>query len=174
MAGEAECQFNTNCWIRGRMVAMTGTFSGTFTADQVDVIENINIRNGAVSSYIQYSRKKEPGETAIQHLEWTIPAQPFGSVIDITIPTTVRLLAGSYVTFVPPVVSVYRNGILVARHKVNYLSGDLSLFASIRYLDFDVPRDTAVTYRVEVQNTASGRPLRIWFKGKALTGIRKR
>ena len=174
MAGEAECQFNTNCWIRGRMVAMTGTFSGTFTADEVDVIENINIRNGAVSSYIQYSRKKEPGETEIEVLEWTIPAQPYGSVIDITIPTTVRLLAGSYTIFVPPTLTIYRNGVMVVQEKINYLSGDISLFASIRYLDFDVPRDTSVTYRVEITNTASGRPLRIWMKGKALTGIRKR
>lgn len=174
MAGEAECQFNTNCWIRGRMVAMTGSFSGTFTADQVDVIESINIRNGAVSSYIQYSRKKEPGETQIEYLEWTIPAQPFGTVVDITIPTTVRLLAGSYTIFVPPVVTVYRNGQQIARHKVNHLSGDISLFASIRYIDFDAPLDMPVTYRVEITNTASGRPLRIWMKGKALTGIRKR
>lgn len=174
MAGEAECQFNTNCWIRGRMVAMTGSFSGTFRADEVDVIENINIRNGAVSSYIQYSRKKEVGETSILHLEWTVPAQPYGSVIDITIPCTVRLLAGSWTIFTPPTVTIYRNGVIVSQERINYLVGDISLFASIRYLDFDVPRDTAVTYRVEIQNSESGRPLRIWMKGKALTGIRKR
>lgn len=176
MAGLAECQFNTNCWIRGRMVGMTGTFSGTFKADEVDIISHANIRNGAVTSYLQYSRKKLPDETTIRELEWTVPAQPIESVIDITIPCTLRLNGGPPAN--PNVVVVMRNGVEIARSNVAVDRGQISLFYSIRYMDFTNPVGVACVYKVYIipanTNGQESPWVRFWMKGKALTGIRKR
>ncbi|MEG0062991.1 MAG: hypothetical protein RR740_00160 [Pseudomonas sp.] len=157
------------------MVGMTGTFSGTFKADEVDIISHANIRNGAVTSYMQFSRKKRPGEDTILDLEWTVPAQAIESVIDITIPCTLRLNGGAQV---PAVVVVMRNGVEIARSSVGPNGWEISLFYSIRYMDFTNPVGVACTYKVYIiPATSNGQPssgARFWMKGKALTGIRKR
>lgn len=201
MAGEAECQFNTNCWIRGRMVAMTGTFTGTFKADEVDVVSSLNIRNGSVSSYIQYSRKRDPAtEDKIRNLEWVIDAQPYASVIDITIPIHLRMLCSWFQSHSPMTcyVYIYRNDQLVASSNITDYVIEVDDFAygfnqmsSIRYIDFDVPENTSVKYKVVVQNDPNnnytgvyphegnnnkggGSSYEIWTRGKAMTAIRKR
>lgn len=191
MAGEAECQFNSNVWLRGRMVGMTGTFTGKFKADSVDAVSAINIRNGSVSSYIQFSRKRDPEvEDKIRELEWTIPAQAYATEIDLTIPVVLDLDSGAFDT--PTMwctVTIWRNGQQVATSQIigraydsDFESGWQQM-SSIRYIDFDVPKDNPVVYRVLVQdypypnyNGASkgGGQFRIWTLGKAMTAIRKR
>ena len=188
MAGEAECQFNTNCWVRGRMVAMTGTFSGTFKADEVDIVDYANIRNGAVSSYTQFSRKKLPGETAIMDMEWVVPASPFGTLVTFTIPLGVRISAyGSIVAYRPPRITIYKNGAVLWSDDWRLPTGALlHLFLSLRFIDFDIPRTAPVTYRIVFQNGECDKYNRdtnsnyvtqshkISTKGKVLTSIRKR
>lgn len=201
MAGEAECQFNTNCWIRGRMVGMTGTFTGTFKADEVNVVSSLNIRNGSVSSYIQFSRKRDPvTEDKIRSLEWVIDAQPYASVIDITVPIHLRMLCSWFQSHSPMTVyvKIYRNDQLVASSGITDYVIEFDDFAqgfnqmsSIRYIDFDVPADTSVKYKVVVENDPNnnftgvypnennnhkggGSSYEIWTRGKAMTAIRKR
>lgn len=193
MAGEAECQFNTNCWIRGRMVGMTGTFTGKFKADEVDAVSAINIRNGSVSSYIQYSRKRDPAvESKIRNLEWSIPAQPYGSEIDITIPIVLDFDSGSFDTPNPMwiTVTIWRNGIVVAQSRItDYVveaadrEAGFAQMSSIRFIDFDVPRDQSVNYRCLVEDypypnyggaSKGGGQYRCWTRGKAMNAIRKR
>lgn len=183
MAGEAECQFNTNCWIRGRMVAMTGTFSGTFSAEEVDIIEFANIRNGAVSSYTQYSRKKYDDEDAIQDMTWVVAPSPFGTLVNFTIPVTVRINAlGTIAKYVPARVDIWRNGENIFSEDWRLPLTDISLFMALRFIDFDVPRTDPVTYRILLTNgqcrKSSSSDLvtthKIATKGKVLTGIRKR
>ncbi|UKL14935.1 hypothetical protein hairong_029 [Pseudomonas phage hairong] len=187
MAGEAEAQFNTNCWIRGRMVGMTGTFSGTFKAEEVDIIDYANIRNGAVSAYSQFSRKKLPGETAIQDMTWVVAPSPFGTLVTFTIPLTIRGTGlGTVTKFFPPWVTIWKNGQVIHDEAWRLQRGDDSWFVSLRFVDFDVPRTEPVTYRILLQNgtvekysrdsnsyyTATSHKLAT--KGKVLTSIRKR
>ena len=42
-------EFNSDAVFRGRMDAAGGTFSGVFSADAIEVIDTINVRDGAVS-----------------------------------------------------------------------------------------------------------------------------
>lgn len=187
MAGEAESQFNTNCWIRGRMVAMTGTFSGTFKADEVDIIENANIRNGAVSAYTQFSRKKFTGETAIKDMTWVVAASPFGTLVNFTIPLSIRINAqGNITKYTPPVIEIWRNGVSIFRDNWHLPLTKINLFMSLRFIDFDVPRTEPVTYRILLTDGICRKYSRdsdsfydtnshkLSTKGKVLTGIRKR
>lgn len=212
MAGLAECQFNTNCWIRGRMVAMTGDFSGTFSAEIVEVASAINIRNGAVSTYLQVSRPRPDPLRAqsLKTMEFTITQQPYPAVIDITMPITMRYeyYDGQY----DPRIRWSRNGVVIREDSVRDTSGRAGIFFnSVRLLDFDVPANTTVVYKVElidyykahvngdgtIEYGSGGvseyfigeqyfdsssykykyyeNPYyQMWFKGKALIGIRKR
>lgn len=191
MAGEAEAQFNTNCWIRGRMVGMTGTFSGTFKAEEVDIIQYANIRNGAVSSYSQFSRKKFPGETAIQDMTWVVapvPNAPEGTLVSFTIPVSVRIQGtGAIIRFRPPRVTLWRNGVVIHDEVWRLPLSYDSLFFALRYIDLDVSRTKPVTYRILIQNGEcdkryqnSGSEFytvdshKIATKGKVLTSIRKK
>jgi hypothetical protein len=183
MAGEAECQFNTNCWIRGRMVAMTGTFSGTFRAEEVDIVDYANIRNGAVSAYTQFSRKKLEGEEAIQDMTWVVAPSPFGTLLVFTIPLSLRIQNGSNGqsgTFIPPTVTLYRNGEKIFTEDWRVQFQDISLFLSLKIVEFDVPRTDPVTYRIVMTNgtiNKGGVPTsthKLSSKGKVLTSNRKR
>jgi hypothetical protein len=212
MAGLAECQFNTNCWIRGRMVAMTGDFSGTFSAEIVEVANAVNIRNGAVSTYTQISRTAPTArKESLKTMEFVVTQQPYDAVIDITIPITMRheYYDGQY----SPRIRWSRNGIVIREDYLNDYGRAMIFFNSIRLLDFNVPANTTVTYKVElidyykylVSNDGNGNLVieygsggvspyfvgeryyhdykiyeyinpyfMMWFKGKALIGIRKR
>lgn len=183
MAGEAECQFNTNCWIRGRMVAMTGTFSGTFSADEVDIIEYANIRNGAVSTYTQFSRKKFEGEEAIKDMTWVVPPSPYGTLLVFTIPLSLRVQNGSNGdpgTVKAPTVTLYRNGQVVFNEVWPVGYQDISLFLAMKIVEFDVPRTDPVTYRILLTDgtiNKNGVPTnthKFSTKGKVLTSLRKR
>lgn len=213
MAGLAECQFNTNCWVRGRMVGMTGTFSGTFSAELVEVASAVNIRNGAVSTYTQVSRTppNPARKESLKTMEFTVTQQPYPAVIDITLPITMRheYYDGQYA----PRVRWSRNGVVIREDYLNDYGRAMIFFNSVRLLDFDVPANTTVTYKVElidyykylVANDGNGNLVieygsggvspyfvgeryydnykvyeywnpyfMMWFKGKALIGIRKR
>lgn len=67
---------------RGSVVAGEGYFSGTVSADRLDVLTNINIREGAISSYLVVGRKAE------RDFEIVIPAHFGGqdSVVDFDVP----------------------------------------------------------------------------------------
>jgi hypothetical protein len=159
MAGEAECQFNTNVWLRGRLVGVNGDFSGTFSALNVDVAGALNIRNGAVSAYTSYSATAYPSlqKGMMKTLEFTVQQQPFNSIIDITIPMTCEVYY--YRCEFPAKIRWYRNNVLVKEDDINdlYTRGlggnqynHRISFASVRLIDFDVPADAVVTYRVEI------------------------
>ncbi|QOC57886.1 hypothetical protein phiK7B1_031 [Pseudomonas phage phiK7B1] len=215
MAGEAECQFNTNCWIRGRMVGMTGDFSGTFSAQVVDVASAVNIRNGAVSTYTQLTitAPNPARKQSLKTMQFTVQQQPYDAFIDITLPITIlyEMYNGEY----NPRIRWSRNGVVIREDSLNDFRGGMQFFNSVRLLDFDVPANTVVNYKVELIDyytqglgyingvptleTGSGGPgtgtmigtyvpegnngslvlkhnpyIMLWFKGKALIGIRKR
>uniref|UniRef100_A0AAU6W1N9 Tail fiber protein n=1 Tax=Pseudomonas phage Nican01 TaxID=3138540 RepID=A0AAU6W1N9_9CAUD len=215
MAGEAECQFNTNCWIRGRMVGMTGDFSGTFSAQIVDVASAVNIRNGAVSTYTQLTQTppNPDRKQSLKVMEFAVQQQPYDAFIDITLP--ISILYEMYEGEFNPRIRWSRNGVVIREDSLNDMQGAMQFFNSVRLLDFDVPANTLVTYKVELidyysvllryvngqpqSETGLGGPgtgtfvgtyvpegnnhqmvlkhnpyFMMWFKGKALIGIRKR
>lgn len=186
-----EAQFNTNCWIRGRMVAMTGTFSGTFSTDVADIVSAVNIRNGSVSSYISFSFPAPGGVRAnTKEIEFTIPAQEYGIVTDITIPAVITL-GGDPRSFN---MWLYRNGVLIEQTSLVNGSADeddigamraLRNINSFRIMDFEVPINEPVTYRFLLGSGSSTRgkaagdaptwhTVDAWFSGKAIVAIRKR
>lgn len=45
---------DTDSIIRGTMAGVDGTFSGTFSSNNIDAVSSINVRDGAVSSYYHF------------------------------------------------------------------------------------------------------------------------
>ena len=178
-------EFNdANAVIRGQMVAATGTFSGEFTADNVDAVQALNVRNGAVSAYYGFG-----GFGGAKDFSFSVPGQPFAQVADVIIPLSVLASGvGSYAT-----VTLYRNGGPVASglifldtqyQVVQYgegaeetFMGSLHMLTACRFIDFDVPPSGTITYRIVIQDSDDGNwPCEVTATcvGTATVGIRKR
>jgi hypothetical protein len=72
-----------NAIIRGHIAAATGTFSGTFRADNVNAVSAINIRDGSVSSYYTFN----PAQG--KDVSFTVPAQSQNFQLRLHIPVEI-------------------------------------------------------------------------------------
>ena len=96
---------DTNSNIRGMMAGARGTFSGTFSSVNVDAVQNVNIRDGAVNAFYGFNFPK--GSTSIS---FTVPHQPFARVLEIMLPIEVYEYGRSNGS--GAVITVYKNGVL--------------------------------------------------------------
>lgn len=106
--GSGYAEFNdATSKIRGMMVAGKGTFSGTFSADNVNAISHINVRDGAVSAHLGFNFPSGSRTAA-----FAVPADKETSIADITIPLDVWG-EGSY-PGAAATVKLSKNGVLIA------------------------------------------------------------
>lgn len=172
--------------IRGRIVAATGTFSGTFSADNVEAVKEMNIRNGAVSAYYGFSFA-----AGAKDITFTIPAQPIAPLADIVVPLVVQAVGiGAQGR-----VDLYRNDALVWSEYVQldtestyifrndfYNNENLTIAQVVRFIDFNMNVSTPTTYRIvltdgtfQAPNPANGQGfMTLYFSGTATVGCRKR
>lgn len=176
---EGWAEFNdANAVFRGRMVAAKGTFSGTFAADNVEAVREINIRDGAVSAY--YGFNFAEGSTSIQ---FAIPGQKFARVADIIVPMRVEAKGTGAVGYV----HLYKNGSLyrseavmldtefARRDKGGNIYGYMPVMQVVRFIDFEVSADTTTSYQLVLQSGSvySG-SITLVFLGAVTVGCRKR
>ena len=168
---------DTNSSIRGTMAGVDGTFSGTFSSNNIDAVSSVNVRDGAVSSYYHFHFAKNSSDVS-----FTVLKQPFTSIVDIVIPVSIEESGeGSpnaewhfqdtpvHDGYKPTIVTVYKNGALFSRKEMNPNSGSFYIYRSdsdggwtqgfyfvvnymsaIRIVDFKVASNT--TYRIVVNN----------------------
>lgn len=96
---------DTNSEIRGMMAGAGGTFSGTFSSVNVDAVQNVNIRDGAVNAFYGFIFPR--GST---YISFTVPHQPFTRVMEIMLPIAVYEYGKS--NGGGAVINVYKNGVL--------------------------------------------------------------
>ena len=184
---------DTNSKIRGMMAGAGGTFSGTFSSLNVDAVENINIKDGAVNAFYGFSFPR--GSNSIS---FTVPHQPFARVVEITVPIEVYEYGKSQGS--GAVIKVYKNGVLFKQETiapvigaeivtVNDYTGNYQYvdhyFAwylqTARIMDFEVTGAATYTitfsnwsgyYRVGTQHING--EVRLTFQGQVTVGFRKR
>jgi len=166
--------------IRGRMVAASGTFSGTFSADVIDAVDTINIRNGAVSAHYGFGFAK-----GSQTATFTIPAQPHASVVDVIVPIMIESwgdnqpVGQGFVEFYKNSGMIGRDSIFIptayhqhsglgAEGEYTYRTYYMSALQCVRYLDLEVSPNTSTTYMVRLINSSNLSQLNpapgdIWF-----------
>ena len=69
--------------VRGTIGGGVGTFSGVFSADTVDAVDTINIRDGAVSTYYNFTAATD--SAGFLDTTFTLPAQPFTALYRISL-----------------------------------------------------------------------------------------
>ena len=69
--------------IRGSLGAATGTFSGSFSADTVNAVDYINVRDGAVSTY--YNFTANVNSQGYLDTEFVLPPQRFEALYRISL-----------------------------------------------------------------------------------------
>lgn len=148
--------------IRGKIVAASGTFSGVFSADNVEAISELNIKNGAVSAYYYFDTGAGYSEA-----EFTLPKQQNVSVVDIVAPMRFNVSAesGSQV-----VISLWKNGVMV-NEQIFSIAASIDTIMAMRYLDFDVSSETYAKYLLKGRYYSRGDAL---FLGHVVVGCRKR
>lgn len=192
---------DTNSIIRGTMAGANGTFSGVFSSQNVNVVENINIRDGAVTAFYGFNFPRGSSRIVI-----AVPKQPFAQFLDIMLPIEVyeygAPAGGATIT-------VYKNGVLFMQQSITptigYTTEKMSqsewqnsytavhyrfawYLQTARIMDFNVT--AAATYDIRFTNGvltnhtivdgygkyatwAAGYSL-ITFQGQATVGFRKR
>lgn len=116
--------------MRGIMVAGTGTFSGTFSAQNINAISHVNVRDGAVSAHIGFNFPQ--GSTSAA---FAVPGQLDASVADITIPISV-VSDGPSATH-PGFIELHKNGQLLQRASIG-VEAPIGFFQVVRFIDSDV------------------------------------
>jgi len=116
--------------LRGIMVAGTGTFSGTFSAQNIDAISHVNVRDGAVSAHIGFNFPQ--GSTSAA---FAVPGQLHASVADITIPISVLSDGPSEAN--PGFIELHKNGQLLQRASIG-VRATVGFFQVARFIDSDV------------------------------------
>lgn len=175
--GSGWAEFNdATAKLRGVMVAGKGTFSGSFTADSVDAIDSINIRDGAVSASYAFQNARVKGK-AMLDMSFTIPAQPLAPLVEMIVPAhrTIDLGMGDGPTY-----SVYRNGVLIETINGPVFYGALPLYGDhsiaymdfvLRFVDYQAPAGQSITYHIVVYPGSEPRG-QIW--GTAFVNCRKK
>lgn len=182
-------EFNdSHSLFRGIMAGANGTFSGTFDATNVNVVQSINIRDGAVSAYYGFAFSN--GSPSIT---FTVPRQPFAQVVEIIAPVE---LVGLGDETSPGYINVYRNGVLITRDAVTaptylrkfdggkdgkgrYIVDACAYAQPIRFVDFDVFENQDNVYTISVEQgpqtkTFPPNGTRIKLLGSVVVGFRKR
>lgn len=123
---------------------MDGEFSGVFASDNIDAVNGINIRGGAVSSYMSFSFGIDSKDVS-----FTVPALGAPYLLDITLPLRVFQGYGGVGT---PSISYYKNGALVATEVVPaFLPGSTDRFVYLTCIRIiDNYNGQATTYRIKV------------------------
>lgn len=185
---------DTNSKIRGMMAGAGGTFSGTFSSMNVDAVENVNIRDGAVNAFYGFSFPRGSG-----NISFTVPHQPFARIAEIILPIEVYEEGNNGGS---AVITIYKNGILFARNSITamagwvYVGGQAGIengyrvassnkvwyLQSARIVDFNLTG--AAIYTVTFESGIRSRALvnELWvygqtaltFQGQVTVGFRKR
>lgn len=173
-AGWAE--FNdVNAVIRGAIIGVTGTFSGEITADSVNAVEEMNIRDGAVSTNLglAYPNVGVFGRT---NVDFVIPGQPFAQAVNIVLPMACQMGGRNEQGWV--ILRAYRQGVLIWEEQWDsfYLDGftntyTFQWYANMRFLDLQVEPAASVSYRFEI---AWPTAMQASFFGTAFVSARKR
>lgn len=168
-------EFNdANAVIRGAIIGATGTFSGEVTADSVNAVREMNIRDGAVSTNmgLAYPTLGLPRRT----VEFTIPGQPFAQAVNIVMPIACQMPGNNEQGFVT--LSVYRNGVLIWQENWSSFNLDgftrtytFQWYANMRFLDLQVDPVSSVGYRFEITQPTA---MQASFYGTAYISARKR
>lgn len=185
---------DTNSKIRGMMAGAGGTFSGTFSSTNVNAVENINIKDGAVNAFYGFSFPRD-SET----ISFTVPHQPFARVVEILIPIEVFEYGESQGSGAE--ITVYKNGVLFKHETIapvigaeviilndytGYMETVDHYFAwylqTARIMDFEVTG--AATYTITFSNWSGYYDLKkflringevtLTFQGQVTVGFRKR
>ena len=133
--------------IRGRIAGSDGTFSGSFDAANIDAIESINVRDGAVSAYYNFMFPDGSMKAVFK-----IPVQKYTQIADIIIP--IRMSALGYTNPIHAAkIDLYKNGVLLSHAEVyfdgwtskgggkaqnNDILHRLEYLQVVRFVDFDV------------------------------------
>lgn len=160
--------------IRGVIIGATGTFSGEVTADSVNAVREMNIRDGAVSTNIGLAYDTVGVIRTV--VEFAIPGQPFAQAVNIVLPMACQMLgnnASGYVT-----ISCYRNGTLIWSENWSsfYLDGFtraymFQWYANLRFLDLEVNESSSTNYRFVIGWPTA---MQCGFFGTAYISARKR
>lgn len=174
---------DTDSIIRGTMAGVNGTFSGTFSSNNIDAVSSVNVRDGAVSAYYHFHFVKGSSDVS-----FTVLKQPFTSIVDIVIPVIIEEVGegapnarwfggGTPIQsgYVPTTVTVYKNGVLFSHKEMNPNSGGfialqyygdrtsrvsyyhfVNYISALRIVDFNVKSNT--TYRIVVNNHYGANP----------------
>ena len=133
--------------IRGRIAGSDGTFSGSFDAANIDAIESINVRDGAVSAYYNFMFPNKSMKAVFQ-----IPAQKYTQIADIIIPIRMSAL-GIIEPWQAAKIDLYKNGVLLSHAEVYFngwttksnkreerytTSHRLEYLQVVRFVDFEV------------------------------------
>ena len=183
-AGYAEFNDSTSK-IRGVMVAGKGTFSGIFSAQNVNAISHINVRDGAVSAHIGFGFPSGAKTAA-----FTVPANSETSVADIIIPLNVWAEG-------PPdgraaTASLYKNGVLLSTAYISlplrrssgffpYIAPNAGFLQCIRFVDTELSGTshymvelTDTYFRWEIGSTKIAGVISLNLSGPITVGFRKR
>ena len=176
---------DTDSIIRGTMAGVNGTFSGTFSSNNIDAVSSVNVRDGAVSAYYHFHF-----DESISDFSFTILKQPFTSIVDIVIPVLLEEVGEGdpngpwhgtrtpvYHGYIPTTVTVYKNGDLFSHKEIHPNTGSfyryerymddwlrqgyyhfVNYISALRIVDFNV--NSSTTYRIVVTNGYSARPFR--------------
>lgn len=133
--------------IRGRIAGSDGTFSGSFDAANIDAIESINVRDGAVSAYYNFMFPDGSMKAVFK-----IPVQKYTQIADIIIPIRMSALGYTYPIHAAKI-DLYKNGVLLSHAEI-YFDGwtsksggkaqnndtlhRLEYLQVVRFVDFDV------------------------------------
>lgn len=139
---------------RGVVYAQTGTFSGKFESDAVDVVDYINIRDGAVTSYVMAAPQVNLDLTPDYWIEATLPAYPgHDSLVSIVFPLAI------YDRYLDVVIS--RNGVEIYRGRNAHSAG------YYRYNPLWVDYYFSETHAIEFFDTvelATPTTYKVWFE----------
>lgn len=174
--------------IRGRMVGASGTFSGTFSADNVEAVQELNIRNGAASAYYGFTFAG-----GSQDISFSLPAQPYSNIADLIVPCSIVFNGASSSVNGYGVLRLYKNGALIGEERVyypayrpqnskqgvSYINEYFAMTQVLRYIDLGVSSSAATTYRVVLSNgygniNNQAGTVSVSIIGTIVVGVRKR
>lgn len=147
--------------IRGVLVATDGTFSGKLSANSVEAVSALNIRDGAVSAYYGFSAYGTS-------MSFVVPAQSLVDVIEVSIPVSLSANGTAFSYAVRVIIT--KNGV-VWRDQTFSQYSDYSVYSvlmGIKFFDFD-GIDQNVTYGVSLSGSYGA-----GFTGTAIVACRKR
>lgn len=150
--------------LRGILVAGEGTFSGNFSAQNINAISHINIRDGAVSAHLGFSFP-----SSARSIAFAVPGVPEASVADISVPLSVWCYGFTTGFVNVGNISLYKNGQLLHSHGLA-LQRRAGIPQALRFIDPDVLGVSNYQVRIE-SNTQYGY---ISFLGTVTVGFRKR